>query len=232
MNMLLVFVFGTCLSSFALCLAERMIAKEDFVFAFSHCNSCKRILKPYELVPVFSYLLSKGKCPVCGYQIPAYYPIIELLAGIVFLLLYQSKDRLSFMFLAFATFVLLILSYIDYKTYLLPDCLLVVLALAGLLYLSAFYADMRRGIIESSAIFLCLVLLSFVMKRIYHQEMIGDGDLKLIGILSLYLNLQGLMVMMLLACLVALGAFAILKKDMLPFGPIIAFSFILVMLVA
>ena len=71
-------ILGLILGSFLNCTAMRIVRKEDFVKGRSHCMSCGHELTARDLVPVFSYLLHKGKCRHCGAKVSARYPATEL----------------------------------------------------------------------------------------------------------------------------------------------------------
>ncbi|MDD5791999.1 MAG: prepilin peptidase [Erysipelotrichaceae bacterium] len=232
MELFLVFIFGSCMASFGFCLAERMMKGEDCILSSSHCNNCNYKLKAYEKLPILSFLILKGKCPHCGYQIPIAYPLGEFLMGIMYLFLYQEYQMLVFLILAFVTLLLLVLSYIDCKTFLLPDILTILLFVMGIFFLWAMDEDIIKGIVEASIILVLMIALSLLTKAVCEKEVIGDGDLKLIAVLSLYLGIERTFLMLLVACIFAIIIFLLLKKEQLPFGPIIAFSFFLLLLVA
>ena len=77
-------VFGLFMGSFLNCWAWRITHGESILHGRSHCTSCGHALGPLDLVPVFSWLFSGGKCRYCGERIPARYPITELVCGVVY----------------------------------------------------------------------------------------------------------------------------------------------------
>ncbi|MDX1400151.1 MAG: A24 family peptidase, partial [Oceanospirillum sp.] len=108
----------------------------------SHCPSCHSPVKAWQNIPVLSYLLLRGRCHSCKTTISLQYPLTELAAGflavISWLLFGLSAEGIS---LFFVSLVLLALSVIDLKTFLLPDRLTLPLLWAGLLYQSLYQPD-------------------------------------------------------------------------------------------
>lgn len=152
--------------------------------------------------------------------------------GIMYLFLYQEYQTLVFLILALVALLLLVLSYIDCKTFLLPDILTILLFVMGIFFLWAMDDDIIKGIVVASIMLVLMIALSLLTKAVCEKEVIGDGDLKLIAVLSLYLGMERAFLMLLVACIFAIIIFLLLKKEQLPFGPIIAFSFFLLLLVA
>ena len=86
--MILFFIVGIIFGSFYNVVGYRVPKGESILYPSSHCTKCKHELKPYELVPIFSFLFLKGKCKKCGTKISWFYPIFEFLTGILFMLSY------------------------------------------------------------------------------------------------------------------------------------------------
>ena len=105
----------------------------------SHCPNCKKILNWYELIPVFSFLIQKGKCRGCGTKISWQYPIIETATGLIFLLTVYSLQFTVYSFLNFETFEYLNLVYL--------------LAIFSILTVITVY-DIKHKIIPDSMVFL------------------------------------------------------------------------------
>ncbi len=71
-------ILGLIFGSFLNCTAMRIVRGEDFVKGRSHCMSCGHELSAHDLVPLFSYLIHRGKCRYCGAKISIRYPLSEL----------------------------------------------------------------------------------------------------------------------------------------------------------
>ena len=80
----IVFIFGLTLGSFLNCLIYRFEVGENFLRGRSYCPHCKHILSWKDLIPVFSFIILKGKCRYCKKPISWQYPLIELTTAILF----------------------------------------------------------------------------------------------------------------------------------------------------
>ena len=89
MTYILVFIFGAMIGSFLNVCISRIPKGSSIVFPASHCMKCKAPIKPYDNIPLVSYLILKGKCRVCGDKIPFRYFAVELLTPIVILFVYN-----------------------------------------------------------------------------------------------------------------------------------------------
>ena len=85
---IIMFVFGTIFGSFYNVVGDRLPNNESIIKPGSHCPKCGHFLKPLELIPILSYLFQGGKCKNCGKKIPIFYPMFELITGLLFLLTY------------------------------------------------------------------------------------------------------------------------------------------------
>ena len=74
----LLFIIGACLGSFFLVVGKRLPINEDVLFSRSRCDKCKKELKWYDLIPIFSYVFLKGKCRYCGEKISPLNLIVEI----------------------------------------------------------------------------------------------------------------------------------------------------------
>lgn len=83
-----VFVIGLCIGSFLNVVILRALSEESIVFPASKCPTCQTPLKWWHNIPVLSYILLGGKCAYCKEKISIQYPIIELLTGIIFTLVF------------------------------------------------------------------------------------------------------------------------------------------------
>lgn len=146
----LIFFFGLFVGSFINVLALRYkpgekIFKSDRVTGRSHCPYCKKTLSWYELIPLISFLLQRGKCRSCKKALSLRYPVVEVVAGIVgaaticaltknaWLSLTPSAEQLIFagLWLTFI-YALLLMSLIDLKYSIIPDRLNVFLFINAL----------------------------------------------------------------------------------------------------
>ena len=83
------FLFGSVIFSFAGVCIDRIPKGEDIVHGRSHCDSCGTDIQAYDLIPVVSFILLRGRCRNCGAKIPVYCLILEILGGILAILCYR-----------------------------------------------------------------------------------------------------------------------------------------------
>ncbi|MDA1175174.1 MAG: prepilin peptidase [Chloroflexi bacterium] len=108
------FALGASVASFLNVVADRLPAGGSLVEPPSHCPVDGHVLKPYELVPVFSYLALRGKCRVCGSRIPARVPFVEFLGGVTFAAIgWRDGVTLDALLLVVTLSFLLVITIID-----------------------------------------------------------------------------------------------------------------------
>ncbi|MEW6207799.1 MAG: prepilin peptidase [Acidobacteriota bacterium] len=115
-------LFGLVIGSFLNVVIYRLPRGESLAYPGSHCRACNNPVKPYDNIPVVSYLILGGQCRSCKVKISPIYPTIELLVAALYLLLYFN-DGLTLRLLADVVFVSLIvpLVFIDLEHKLLPN---------------------------------------------------------------------------------------------------------------
>ena len=84
----LLFIIGAILGSFYLVVGTRLPKGQDVLFSRSHCESCGKELKWYNLIPIFSYVFQRGKCSFCHQKIASEHFWVELATGALFALTY------------------------------------------------------------------------------------------------------------------------------------------------
>ena len=137
---LMITPFGLVVGSFANVLIYRLPLEEpadrDVVTKPSHCPSCKAKIKPWHNIPVFGWLLLRGKCAACGWKIPGRYPLVELLGGLIFAasIYVFPVGTLIWAKGLICAFALLVLFFTDYTEFFLPDVIQFPLMALGLLF--------------------------------------------------------------------------------------------------
>ena len=126
---LFVFLFGLAIGSFLNCVIYRLEKKQSFLKGRSYCPHCKHILSWQDLIPVFSFLILRGKCRYCRKKISLQYPLVELATGSLFLLIFIYFNNLlvtrywllvTGYWLLITSFLIIIFVY-DLKHYIIPD---------------------------------------------------------------------------------------------------------------
>ncbi len=118
------FVFGGVIGSFLNVVIHRVPREESIVFPNSTCPKCGNAIKPYDNIPIVSWLVLRGKCRKCGEKISARYPAVELLNALLFMVVGWSVGFTVFLPVALIfTVTIVALVFIDAEHMLLPDVL-------------------------------------------------------------------------------------------------------------
>lgn len=222
-------VFGAVLGSFLDCAASRWAAGDPHPFAGrSRCSSCGRALGARDLVPVFSFLFRRGRCRCCGEKIPAECLIAELAGAAAFVcagLRFGLCPELG-QWLVFAA-VLLALSLTDAAKRIIPDKLLLLLAVNRAVWFFVLCHGVREVLaaVKALAVPAALLALVLVMEKVLGREAMGGGDMKLLFVLALYLTWAELFLTLLAGCVLGLLWAALTggkKGTAMPFGPFLA----------
>ena len=208
-------------------------ATYNLILPHSHCPKCNTEIKPWQNIPVISYLLLRGRCGNCKEPISLRYPAIELLtAGLSMLVAWQMGFGLATAGMLVLTWALVCLSMIDADTQLLPDIIVLPLLWLGLI-LNSFgvYTDLNTALWGAVAGYLSLWSVYWLFKLVTGKEGMGYGDFKLLAMLGAWGGWQVLPLTILLSSLVgAILGLIILKargannSTPLPFGPYLAIA--------
>ncbi len=199
----------------------------------STCPHCGHGIKPWENIPVLSYVFLKGACSQCKNRISIRYPIIELITGLLSALLATQVTVGVPLFMALIlTWTLIALTVIDIDHQLLPDNLTLPLLWLGLLVnLSGMFAELDDAVIGAAAGYLVLWSVFWLFKAITGKEGMGYGDFKLLAALGAWMGWQALPLIVILSSLVGavIGIAGILimgrdKNIPIPFGPYLAIA--------
>ncbi len=197
----------------------------------SACPKCKSPIKPWQNIPVISYLWLKGKCANCKTRISARYPIVELTTGLLGLLVaYQFGATWQTAALLVFTYFLVALTLIDMDEYLLPDSLTLPLVWIALIANSfALFTSLENAVYGAIAGYLSLWSIFWIFKLLTGKEGMGYGDFKLLAAIGALLGWQALPVVILLSSVVGavVGILGIMimgrdKNIPIPFGPYLA----------
>lgn len=233
MTVIFVAVAGLVLGSFFNVVIYRLPRGLSLMRPPSSCPGCGARIKPYDNVPVLSYLVLGGKCRKCGRKISAVYPTVEALTALGFVLVFFNTGRaLGLEFFAGCVFTsaLVVLGFIDYYHQILPDAVtLPVLALA--LVYSFFRDDLTfRGALIGAVVgagFLLLVYGAYYLIR--KKEGLGMGDVTMLLMVGATLGLERTLLTLILGSFVGalVGVYVIIRrgKDFqfaLPFGTFLA----------
>lgn len=203
----------------------------NLMVPLSRCPSCQSAIKPYQNIPVLSYVFLKGKCANCSIHIALRYPLIEAFTGIASAMVaWHFGYTIATLFALILTWSLIALSFIDIDHQLLPDSItLPVLWLGLFLSIFSIYTDTTASIIGAIAGYLSLWIVYHLFKLATGKEGMGFGDFKLLSLFGAWLGWQYLPLIILLSSLVGaiigISMIILTKKDRnipIPFGPYLA----------
>lgn len=243
-----IFILGLIIGSFLNVCIWRLPREESVIGGHSHCVHCGKKIKAYDLVPLFSYLLLKGKCRDCGKRISPRYALVEFITGVSFLALFLNFgicfDLFSMMFLVS---ILIVVFFVDIEHRIIPDELVIAGLIGGAIVFvynifAGIYTEtlpsvlMYRNdtfwwnpilglIIGSGSLFLVAVLGGLIYKT---DDAMGGGDIKIYAPIGMFLGWKLTLVSLLFSItiggvisVILLVVFKVGKKTAIPFGPFI-----------
>lgn len=223
------FILGTVLGSFYNVVGYRLPKGESLIRPASHCTNCGHFLKPYELIPIFSWIFLGRKCLKCKQKISWFYPVFELSTGILFALSYvlfgiSTKFFLSLILIS----VLLIIIISDYQTMIIPDEVLIVGIVISSIII--FIMDGGKGLLFSILNGIGSFILMYALKLFgdftFKKESMGGGDIKLMFLVGMILGFKESIMVIFLSAVIALPISLVIlikkKEHALPFGPFIS----------
>lgn len=239
---------GSAVGSFLNVVADRVPSGGSVVRPRSYCDSCRRPLSSLELVPIISYLWLRGKCRHCGVVIPPRFMIVEAVTALLFTLVYLRYGLgVEWLILVIAISLLLVVTIIDLEHGLILNKIILP-AIVVLVLLAPFWPEL--GISRSflggtgmlGSLYSSLVagggafLVFFAITLLFPQGM-GGGDVKLAAVIGLLVGFPQVLLALWLA-IVSGGLVAIVllvsrrrgRKDSMPFGPFMALSTVVVLL--
>ncbi|KAB3537361.1 prepilin peptidase [Alkaliphilus pronyensis] len=224
----LAFILGLLIGSFLNVCIFRIPLNKSIVFPSSHCTSCSSSLKAIDLIPVFSYVMNRGRCRYCSSKISTQYPIIEFLNGITYMLLFINFGAsIEFLKYALLCSVLIVVFAIDYYHQIIPDGLNLFLFASGIILLGIENINNPRALL-TNLLGLLLAGGFFLLIAIISKGAMGGGDIKLMAVLGFWFGIKEVVLITFLSFLIGgiLSLVFILlklkeKKDFIPFGPFI-----------
>jgi len=230
-KIIIIIAIGLAWGSFLNVVIYRLPQRMSLIKPASSCPYCHHKIKPYDNIPLLSYLILRGKCRYCQVKISVTYPLVEALTPGCFLLLY-GRDGLSFFFLASCLFVsaLIVLGFIDFYHQLLPDE--ITLPALGLALLYSFFRpdlSLTQAFLGAAAGagFLLFIYGTYYLLR--KKEGLGLGDVTMMLMIGSFLGWQLAFFTLILAsfmgALVGVSFILFKKKNLqfaLPFGTFLA----------
>ncbi len=231
--LILIFFIGLVIGSFLNVVVYRLPRGKSIIWPGSTCPHCGRSIKPRDNIPILSFLLLGGRCRYCKNPISWRYPIVEASTAVLFLIIYLRFGwKLELALGIYFIIVLFTVALIDMEHQIIPNR--IVIPAIGLGALIKF-------LLEPSAITQSLIGFlvggSFLLiVSILRRDAMGGGDIKLSAFMGLILGLKVLLALFIAFVIGAIaGIFLILlkiknRKELIPFGPFLAFGGLLTFL--
>ncbi len=227
----LAFAIGCCIGSFLNVVVYRLPAGKSIVSPGSACPQCGQPIAFYDNIPVLSYFILRGKCRHCKGSFSGRYPLVEALCGLFTLMLFRRYGiHPQFFIELLFVYVLVTIAFIDLDTYLIPD----VLSLSGIVLGFAFsfftprlgWMDSLFGILLGGGLFYAVAV---GYQYLRHQDGLGGGDIKLLGMIGAFLGITGVLLTVVIASIVgAIVGIIVMRRQktgltaMVPFGPFLS----------
>ncbi|GAB4219485.1 MAG: A24 family peptidase [Candidatus Microgenomates bacterium] len=250
-----IFLFGASVGSFLNVVIDRLIQEEN-LSGRSHCDFCHHKLSWYDLLPILSFFILKGRCRYCQKKLSWQYPVVELATGIIYVLIFNFQFSVfkKFSILNFQTFLnldflrllifwgifscFIIIFVSDFKYHLVSDY--VFWALFGFVFLDKIItvipAKAGIQIISSIVSSLIVALPIFLIYFISRERAMGFGDVILSAIIGFLLGWQKGFLALYIAFVVG-GIYGIILiflqlkklKSKIAFGPFIIIGVVLML---
>jgi leader peptidase (prepilin peptidase)/N-methyltransferase len=226
-----VFTFGLIVGSFANVLIYRLPLGISLFLPRSFCPGCNKTVVWYENIPLLSFLFLRGKCSKCSVKIPFQYPLVELSIGIIALLLFPSQldpqNLIQFIINFSVAVVFLSMFIIDLRFKIIPNQLNAYLGILFLAY-AIIFLPLNKWLVGGLIGFGFPALITWIFYLLRGEIGLGGGDIKLFGVLGIYLGPMGIIHNIFLSCFLGsiVGGSLILtkkldRKNPIPFGPFI-----------
>ncbi len=229
-------LFGMVVGSFLNVCICRMPQNKSIVTPPSHCPHCSYQIRWYDNIPLFSYLLLRGKCRGCGAHISLQYPLVELLNGVLTLFLFlRFGPTLAFAVLFLFCSALVVITFIDIEHQIIPD----EISLSGIIigFVFSFFLQGHNWLNSLLGILLgggSLLLVAYGYQWLTGKEGMGGGDIKLLAMMGAFLGWKAIPFIIfassMIGSIVGISIMMLQKKDSklaIPFGPYLAFGAVL-----
>ena len=230
--MTITIIYGVLIGSFLNVCIYRIPEKQSVVVVRSHCMSCGKQIKWYDLVPLVSFLILRGKCRYCKAKLSWQYPAVEALNGILYgIIVLVNGFNITSVLYCLATSALLALSIIDWRTYEIPPSFNIFIGILGIIRLILDLPHWYNYVIGFVSVSGFLLLIFLVTKG----RGIGFGDVKLMAAAGLLLGWKLIILSLGLGCVLGSVIHIILmyvkdKDRVLAFGPYLSLGIFISML--
>lgn len=232
-------IFGLVIGSFVNNYISHLCGFSSFDFTRSTCFCNKRKLNFFELIPIVSYLILKGKCNDCNKSLSPRYSTIEIITPVIVVFSFYHFPIL-FYFLLYTSLLLslLIAAAVDYYTFKIPNQ--IILFIAILFIVKSLYENkiVSINLLTPFVILFVFSIINFIHEKLKGKAAIGFGDIKLLMSLGLFFNLTISLLGIWISSIVALPGYLILNSynkdrfsgNRVPFGIFISIAYTIILL--
>ncbi len=229
----LVGIYGLVFGSFLNVIADRSETDESVLWGRSHCDFCKKPLRWFELIPLFSYILQRGRCLRCKKKLSLQYPMVELVTAISYVILLRFVPFGSqFLWAVGILSSAIVIAIADIKFQLIPDSMITLMigSTLGFMYSGGLLTELPIRILCALGAGTFFYALWYFTKG----KGMGFGDVKLSLALGLLMGFPGSIFSLYIAFLTGafLGVILILLrsksfKSKIAFGPFLLFGMVM-----
>ena len=244
MSYFIVFILGSIWGSFSNVCIHRLPNNKGVAKGRSYCPSCKKQIRWYDNIPIFSYVLLKAKCRDCSVKINIKYLLVELICALSFVwFFYLFGLSLTTLLFFILSIFFVIIFFIDLKHFIIPNELTFPLMAIGLLksfdpnlnqYL---FPNFLNSLIGGVAGYIIIWMIIFIYKRLRNKEGMGLGDAKLLSAIGFWFGWMSIPFILFFSSFIALvlAIPSLINKSknlssQIPFGPYLILGCVLYLL--
>ena len=244
MSYIIVFILGSIWGSFSNVCIHRLPDNKSVSRGRSYCPSCKKQIRWYDNIPIFSYVFLKAKCRDCSAKINVKYLLVELICALSFVwFFYLFGLSLTTLLFFILSIFFVIIFFIDLKHFIIPNELTFPLMAIGLLksfdpnlnqYL---FPNFLNSLIGGVAGYIIIWMIIFIYKRLRNKEGMGLGDAKLLSAIGFWFGWISIPFILFFSSFIALvlAIPSLINKSknlssQIPFGPYLILGCILYLL--
>lgn len=225
------FILGIILGSFYNVVATRIPNGESIIKPGSHCTNCYHLLKWYELIPLVSYIIQRGRCRKCYKKLSIWYFLSELFTGLSFAFSYYlyGFDLMTIKSCILVSIVMItIISDVSYMVILDSPIIIGTILLMIVDYFIGGFNLVLVNTFHGLMMFLIVLVIKILGDKVFKQESLGWGDVKFSYLAGYILNIPISLIYLFLGAFIALpnATYQSIKKgtSITPFGPFLALS--------
>ena len=228
------FILGTILGTIYTTIGLKL-PKNEKLFTKKKCKKCHHPLSMLDSIPLFSYIINRGRCKYCHSKIDILYPYMEFFTGLLFAVAYYSFGFTYNLLIALGAVSLLMIIVVSDLTYLIiPDEVLLIASIYFFLVqvLNVGLLEALKHLFSGIFLFTIMYLIMLIGDKVFKKESLGGGDIKMMFVFGLVLDpLLGTLTIFLGSLLALPMSLYLMKKNnenVIPFGPFLLIAFVFI----